>query len=340
MTQERVVNRRRKEGGNVFSDQIRVGVAVYFLVRKQGSKGCRIHYNSISDLANAIEKQDYLRDHKIVDLQFQSVHPDKNHNWINLTESKWEEFISIASKETKFGKTEREIKTIFKIYSLGVATNRDEWVYDENPKRLEEKVIYFFDKFEDEKSRWERSDNKTATNDFVDRSIKWTSELEAHLLRGTRLEFDKSKITLAMYRPFNKRSFYYDKVIIHRPYKQPDFFKIGEKPNNLAICVNVSDRPFNVLAINSVPDLHFNGDLQCFPLYRFIETGERINNINDWALLQFQKHYDKGGSRSAPTKPIGKEDIFHYVYAVLHNPSYSSKYKQNLKREIPAHPIL
>ncbi len=44
--------RRRREGGNVFSDQIRVGVAIYFMVRKQGEKGCHIHYNAINDNAN------------------------------------------------------------------------------------------------------------------------------------------------------------------------------------------------------------------------------------------------------------------------------------------------
>ena len=32
-------------------------------------------------------------------------------------------------------------------------------------------------------------------------------------------------------------------------------------------------------------------------------------------------------------------DIFHYVYAVLHNPAYREKYQQNLKREFPRIPF-
>ena len=332
---------RRKEGGNIFSDQIRVGVAVYFFVRKKGSKGCRIHYNEIADYANSEEKKSYLRDNKFANLKFQSIQPDKNHNWINLADSSWDEFIPIASKEGKAEKGIKDPKTIFKTFSLGVATNRDEWVYDENAENLEKKIKHFFGLFENEKERWAQSDKKKAINDFVDRSIKWTSELESHLKRGTTLEFSKNKITSAMYRPFVKRLFYYDMVIIHRPYLQPDFFKIGEKPNNTAICINMNGKDFNTLSVNAVPDLHFNGDSQCLPLYRYSvsqtsevsETSEvsRTENITDWALGQFQKQYKD--------KKISKEDIFHYVYAVLHHPAYRAKYEINLKREFPRIPF-
>lgn len=322
---------RRKEGGNIFSDQIRVGVAVYFLVRKKGAKGCHIHYNAIADYANAEDKQGYLRENKITDLKFQPIRPDKNHNWINQSDNDWDDLIPIASKEGKAEKGVKEPKTIFKNFSLGVATNRDEWVYDEDPEMLEKKIRHFFDLFENEKERWAHSDKKKALNDFVDRSIKWTSELEAHLKRGTTLEFSKEKITTAMYRPFVKRPLYYDMVIVHRPYQQPNFFPIGEQPDNLAICVNMNGKQFNVLSVNSVPDLHFNGDSQCLPLYRYSESGERVENITDWALGQFQKKYKD--------KKITKEDIFHYVYAVLHHPAYRAKYEINLKREFPRIPF-
>jgi predicted helicase len=125
------------------------------------------------------------------------------------------------------------------------------------------------------------------------------------------------------------------------------------------------------LASNQIPDLHLVGagaGTQCLPLYRYIprpdrsprapgegessarnETKvgqsiaedlsglERVENITDWALGQFQKHYGKGGRPSAPT--ITKEDIFHYVYAVLHHPAYRAKYEINLKREFPRIPF-
>ena len=93
--------------------------------------------------------------------------------------------IPIATKEGKNTTGIKEPKTIFRLYSLGVATNRDEWVYDESAENLENKIKFFFELFENEKDRWLQSDKKIAINDFVDRSIKWTSEFEAHLLRGT-----------------------------------------------------------------------------------------------------------------------------------------------------------
>jgi predicted helicase len=72
------------------------------------------------------------------------------------------------------------------------------------------------------------------------------------------------------------------------------------------------------------------------PLYRY-ENSQRIDNITDWALSQFQKHYQPGRGKKA--KPITKEAIFHYVYAVLHDPVYREKYAQNLKREFPRIPL-
>ena len=322
---------RKQEGGNVFSDQIRVGIAVYFFVRKKGVKGCHIHYNAIADYATAEDKQAYLRNNRFADLRFQAIHPDKNHNWLNLAENDWDDLMLLASKEGKAEKGTREPHTVFRKFSLGVATNRDEWVYDADRDSLESKVEYFIAFFEDEKKRWAKSNKSDSISDFVDRSIKWTSELEAHLIRGTTLSFSKAKIVSAMYRPFVKRLFYYDWVIVHRPYQQPDFFPIGEKANNQAICVNVNGRNFNALAVDSVPDLHFNGDSQTFPLYRFDESGGRVDNITEWALGQFQKRYKD--------KNIKKRDVFCYVYAVLHHPTYRHKYELNLQREFPRIPF-
>jgi predicted helicase len=52
--------RRRREGGNVFDDQIRVGVAVYLCVKKIGGRGCQIRYEAVRDYAKSEEKLDFL----------------------------------------------------------------------------------------------------------------------------------------------------------------------------------------------------------------------------------------------------------------------------------------
>ena len=258
---------------NVFGIQTGVAIAFFVKTDKKGKTPAQIFYTRRPEMELATEKLDYLRSTKISEIKFENIRPDKQNNWLNLTENNWDDLIPVATKEGKAEKGIKEPKTIFKNFSLGVATNRDEWVYDESPENLEKKIKYFFGLFENEKNRWAQSDKKKAINDFVDRSIKWTSELEAHLKRGTKLEFNKNKITSAMYRPFVKRPFYYDTVIVHRPYQQTHFFQIGEKPDNLAICMNMNGKDFNVLSVNSVPDLHFNGDLQCLPLYRYSEFG-------------------------------------------------------------------
>jgi predicted helicase len=69
------------------------------------------------------------------------------------------------------------------------------------------------------------------------------------------------------------------------------------------------------------------------PVYRYTPTGERVDNITDWALAQFSQHYPELGSR------IKKSDVFNYVYAVLHHPAYREKYAINLKREFPRIPF-
>jgi predicted helicase len=86
--------------------------------------------------------------------------------------------------------------------------------------------------------------------------------------------------------------------------------------------------------------LHFNGDSQCLPLYRYDKAGNRHDNITDYALAQFRARYSSPQSEiENPKSKIEKLDIFHYVYAVLHNPAYRQKYEQNLKREFPRIPF-
>ena len=92
-----------------------------------------------------------------------------------------------------------------------------------------------------------------------------------------------------------------------------------------------SPKPFMVLATNKIPDYHLVGDSQCLPLYRYDKDGNRIDNITDWGLEQFQNHYNDS--------TITKLDIFHYTYAVLYYPSYQQKYEVNLKRQFPCLPF-
>ncbi len=259
---------RRKEGGNIFSDQIRVGVAIYFLVRKKGTKGCHIHYNAIADYIDAGEKQDYLRNNKITDLKFQPIHPDKNYNWINQSENDWDELIPIASKVGKAEKGIKEPKTIFKMYSLGVVTNRDEWVYAESEKELKQRLGFLINIYNHEVDQLFGKVERKTVADNVDYSIKWTRAVKKDLSKGVHYEFNVDQIVDAFYRPFVKRKLYFNRNLNEMQYQMPSIFPDG-KSQNIIIAVNMGTKAFNVLAANRLVDLHFNGDSQCLPFYHY-----------------------------------------------------------------------
>lgn len=319
--------RRRKEGGNVFSDKIRVGIAVYFFVRKEGSKRCNIYYNAIKDYAKDYEKQTYLAENKLKEISFEHKHPDKNHNWINIADNDFDELLTLANKETKLGKSEN---SLFKLYSLGTVSNRDEWVYDFSEKYLSKKIRYFIEIYNSDLEKLKGKLNENNVNDLINNTIKYTRDVKKDLIKNKRYEYSKTELRECLYRVFTKKKLYFAAELNEMRYQMPSIYPNINSINNL-IAINQSNKDFNVLASKYLVDLHYNGDSQCFPLYRYDEDGNRLDNITDWGLEQFKSNYK--------SKKITKEDIFYYVYAVLHNPVYRKKYELNLKRDLPRIPF-
>jgi predicted helicase len=147
-----------------------------------------------------------------------------------------------------------------------------------------------------------------------------------------------NRIRIAQYRPFVKQFMYYDRLVIHRPSDFQSFFPTpASEAENVAICLTDigAEKPFMALVTNAVADFHLVGagaGTQCFPFYTYAEDGSnRRENITDWALKTFQSKYDSS---------VGKWDIFHYVYALLHAPQYRERYAENLKRELPRIPLI
>lgn len=310
---------RRKEGGNVFSDEIRVGVAVYFLIRKQKQDGFTVFYNEIADYAKAEEKKEYLAKNSLDTLQFVRLTPDRKHNWINQTSNNYDELLPLVDKDVKAGRSD---KALFKLFSSGLKTQRDEWMYDVTSATLEEKVKYFTHVYEQTRKNPKNKEKM---------KIKWDHELSKYLSAGIKKKYQPEAIIPCSYRPFIKKHVYFDKHFNGRTYQWLDIYKKGEQNRYVAFSAPGNNKSFHLLSSDGLIDLHFTGDAQCLPLYRFSESGERIENITDWGLQQFQDHYKN-------TK-ITKVDIFHYVYAVLHHPAYRKKYEQNLKREFPRVPF-
>lgn len=325
---------------NVFG--IQTGVAISFLVKRKGSKGGRVFYARRPELETAEEKLAWLGSAALSGLALEEIRPDAKQNWVNQASNDFEALMPVASKDVKASKKASQDKAIFKLFSLGVVTNRDEWVYADSAPALASRVQHFIATYESERERWHKSHRQQRIGDFVSREIKWTSELESHLLRNTPLTFDSNRMHEVQYRPYCKLWGYYDAIITHRLYQQDSIFPVrGPWANRTIVYTQAgSQKPFAVCATKRLADLHFVGaaaGTECTPLYRYDEAGNRIDNITDWSLAEFRKHYQPGRGRKP--QPITKQAIFHYVYAVLHDPSYREKYAQNLKREFPRIPL-
>jgi predicted helicase len=315
---------------NVFG--IQVGVTIAFMVKseKKGKTPAQIFYIRRPEYETASDKLEFLRSTKFNELKFEHIQPDAKHNWLNITHNDWDELIPLASKASKTIGSTKEIKTIFKLYSLGVVTNRDDWVYDSSRVTLKEKVTFLIDFYNNEVEKLSgKGDSDLASK--IDYGIKWTRAVKQDLVKGVNYLYNDDFIVSSLYRPFVKQQLYFYSRLNEMQYRLPEIFA----GDNLVICFTGagSQKPFMTLASNQIPDLHLVGagaGTQCLPLYRYV-SNERVENITDWALALFQKQYKD--------KTITKESIFHYVYAVLHHPVYRTKYEQNLKREFPRIPF-
>ena len=319
-------DRRRAEGGNVFGDQIRVGVAVWFCIRRRGTKGCRIFYDAARDFAKSEEKIDFLKQ-PLRERRMTELRPDGKNNWLNVSESDFDDLAPLASKAVKAATKPSQEKAIFKLFSLGISTNRDEWVYDVDRDLLAKKMRFFSDIY-----------SKQAKGEFST-TIKWSRNLKRRFEQHRREPFEAERIVRAAYRPYCSRWLYDSDLFIDEGGSKDAMFPLGKQ--NIAICFSDigSRTDYCVLAVSGLADLHFGASIDAYqqvPLWRYVD-GERVDNITDWALDQFRKHYQPG--RGKRPKPITKESIFHYVYGVLHDPEYRQKYAVNLRREFPRVPF-
>lgn len=355
---------------NVFG--IQAGVAVLFLVKSTHKKlktdPCKIEYVAMDDFWKKEEKLAWFSQHELKDIEFDNITPSKTNNWLGEGND-FDSLIPVISKESKSGKSSN---SIFKIFTSGVVTNKDEWFYDYDELNLKNKIHYYLQVYNRERNkhkgvRWEDLFK------IVDNSIKWTREIFKNASRNKEFFFQEKLVVKSHYRPFYKLNFYYQKGLNETQYQIPQFFGKENEFKNKMICYACNDQiPFLLMSIDTICDLNFcaRGSF-CFGPYYYNEIGERVANITDWAVDQFKNHYvfkgnDKSGFPLADEEKIKrymssyykyrgileregavnyefpsiqKENIFHYVYAVLHNPAYRKKYELNLKREFPRIPF-
>ena len=121
----------RREGGKVFGSGSRAPVAITLLVKNPNAthEGCRIHYRDIGDYLTREEKLEALSNAVSIKgfSDWQTITPNKHHDWIDQRSDVFSEFYPLGTKEAKAGKAD---DAIFRLYSRGLATSRDTYVYN------------------------------------------------------------------------------------------------------------------------------------------------------------------------------------------------------------------
>lgn len=289
------------------------------------AKQCNIQYIALDDNWRKEQKLQWFTENPFKEIPFTHIQPDKNNNWINIADNDFGTLLPMADKAVKAGKSK---KALFELFSLGVVTARDEWVYDNDITHLENKVNFLIDVYNKDLALHKGKEKKDI-KDLVDYSIKWSRAVKNDLSKGKEYLYNNKLILDSLYRPYIKKKLYFSKELNEMQYQLPSIF--AKSNNVIAISGGASSKPFSCL----ITDTAYCHDLiektQCLPLFQYDKEGNQIDNITDWGLQQFTKQYGKKG--------ITKESIFHYVYAILHNPAYRKKYELNLKREFPRIPF-
>ncbi|WP_156860913.1 DEAD/DEAH box helicase [Casimicrobium huifangae] len=344
--------RSRKEGGKIFGSGSRAPIAISLLVKSPDSdRRGEIFFHDVGDYLTREEKLNKVANYASVAniANWLSISPDKHGDWLNQRNDNFERLVALGDK-----KKGSEL-TIFANHSRGVMTSKDSWLFNFSRNKLTQNAQAMIDFYASEQERYQSvfTGSKLelpSPSDFFDRDptrIAWDGELLLACAKGKSLMFDADKMQIALYRPFNKQWYYSEKNINLRLYQMPRLFP-DATTDNVVIIINENWKETGNIALmaNSSPDLHSNGDAQCFPLYLY-ETlpdasaldliadqasvhPDRRDAITDAGLAHFQSAY--------PGEAISKEDLFYYVYGLLHSPDYRERYADNLSKELPRIP--
>ena len=343
--------RSRREGGKIFGQGSRAPVAITILVKNPDAahNGCHIHYRDIGDYLSREEKLAILRETQSISgfTDWEEIMPNEHYDWIRQRSDIFQQFYPMGSRLARMG---READAIFQLYSRGLSTGKDAYIYNfsrhacaENAQLMTQEYLNVLQELEE---------NPELTVEEVTRrhssNIKWDRELMNNLGRIKKTDFKEKYIRKVAYRPFVATNCYMDYIFIQMKYRTDQIFPDSSSENHV-ICVPGigSNKPFSVLMTDMMTDVQLISNGQCFPRYHYQappttlntteelpglrEAPKRLDNISYTALLDFQEHYSDN--------TITKDAIFDYVYGVLHAPSYREEFANDLSKEIPRIPF-
>ncbi|GAA1936782.1 DEAD/DEAH box helicase [Brevibacterium antiquum] len=326
----------RREGGKVFDAGSRNTVAIMVLVKLPGKVGeCVLHYKDIGDYLDRSTKLATLEENSLSTLVWDTVIPNEYGDWINQRDPNYENHPLIADKKDKTG------RTIFCVQSGGLKTNRDAWVYNLSRGKVLANAEAMIDFYNNEVDRWEAARRPARVDSFIDTDpakISWSGSLKNRLAAGKKTYPIDSALRESMYRPFQKEYVYFSPELNERRYRLNELFPTQESTNLGIVTVSPGGSGEHAcLMVNAIPDLHVIETSQFFARYSYSATAEdalleeptQLDNITDWALDQY---------RSTFGRDVSKDDIFFYVYGLLHSPDYRNQYEAELKKTLPRIP--
>ncbi len=337
------------EGDNIFGGKNMTGNAISVLVRDPKAKEFgKIHFHDIGDNLTTEQKQETINNFKSIGgiensgNGWQIIQPNEKHDWINQGDPSFEKYITIGTKKNK------KAATIFENYSLGIVTNRDAWCYNSSSKALANNMKSMIAFYNGEAERFADEGAGKKPDSFVDANpekISWTHNLKYSLSKNIKLEYQPHSQTITHYRPFTKQWVYYNRALNERVYQMPKIFP-HKKVNNRVIAITGvgSQRGYSTIMTDTLPDIQLVQNGQCFPLklYESLNKDDLLDpkttdyterdGITNAGLAHFKAAY--------PNESITKEDLFYYIYGLLHSPEYRARFKNNLSKELPRIPAV
>lgn len=337
----------KKEGQNIFD--IMTGVAITILVKKPkaSDEAARIYYHDIGDYLSREEKLRIIRNMGDISnplMQWVSITPNEHGDWLNKRSEQFKLFTPLGDKDDKKNK-----KTFFvPYYSNGLKTQRDPWCYNSSLPIVEKSAKEQIDFYNEQR---EKLAKKEITDvDYSTHKISWTAAVLSDIQKNKPYNIQDCQFRESVYRPFFKQHLLYYRALNERMYQIPRLFPTSSH-RNLVICVSGlgGTKENSAYISDCIVDLNcLDAGTQCFPLYWYDDSTADIadlfsapqsdadryvrrDGVTDWILSTARKQY---GSR------VTREDIFYYVYGILHAPDYRTTFAADLKKSLPRLPLV
>jgi len=344
---------RRKEKDNVFGMGSRAPIAISLLVKNpDASQHGGIHFHDIGDYLSREDKLEIIEGYADIAgvPEWLTITPDAHGDWLKQRKTNFQTFYAIGDR--------RSPSAVFDTYSAGVQSNRDPWCVNSSKDKLLsniERTIQAYSADADKLAKRLATDSSDSLEDLVDEVIEkdpsvisWTRGLKRSLARQEVIALNNNKAVPTLYRPYTKQWMYLDRHLVEYPNAIPQMIS-PESHQNLIIVVKARYSgygQFSLVSTGAVSD-QSDGGAYCFPIYTYDrETSQegdgalfmsdlsggprRRDAITDAGLAHFQSAY--------PDEAITKEDLFYYVYGLLHSPDYRERYADNLSKELPRIP--